>query len=231
MSEVSLLTLWRQKREIEISNTDEHCSDPTAESTEVLVENRTCSVGQRLLRKFVETLVSGFDRMFRAGVIGCERRLDCECCSLEDPATDWGTLIGKLIPYSSKIGSDGDALNSEHDFDLDRRSIFEFLFEIPLAICSLAPRGPIERDVSEYSRRSSFTGKAIAGFPAHITEENIDAEVLLEGLSFEKGTFEGVAQGADDIGEDVIEHTADPTADWIRFWRNCRSEESATMAT
>lgn len=227
---MSLLGLRRQEREIEISDSNEHRSNPSAESAEVLVENRTRSVGERLLRQFVETLVGCLDCMLRMCGIRCIGRLDCEGGSLECSAADRRTPIGQLTSHTCEIRCICDALNSEHDLDLDCWSILEFLFEVPLAIRRLAPRGPIERDVSKDSRRSIFTREPVTRFPTQVTEEDIDVEVLFESLALEKGALESVAEGADDIGEDVIEHHGRRYSRPDRVQRELPSRESATMA-
>jgi hypothetical protein len=54
--------------------------------------------------------------------------------------------------------------------------------------------------------------------------------VLFEGLTLEKGTLESVAEGADDIGEDVIEHHGRRYSRPERVQRELPSCESATMA-
>ena len=39
-----------------------------------------------------------------------------------------------------------------------------------------------------------------------VAQEHVDLEALLEGLALEEGLLQRVAQGADGIGEDVVEH-------------------------
>ena len=55
----------------------------------------------------------------------------------------------------------------------------------------------------------TLTGQSVARLPCGVTEEDVDLEVLLEGLALEQGRLEGVAQRADRISEDVVEHPDD----------------------
>ncbi len=55
-------------------------------------------------------------------------------------------------------------------------------------------------------RRLPLTGQPVAGLPRHVAEQDVDLEVLLERLALEEGGLEGVAEGADGVGEDVVEH-------------------------
>ena len=99
-------------------------------------------------------------------------------------------------------------LDAKHDLDLDCRLPFQHLVDVPLAICRLAPRWPVERDVRDHMGRQALAGKAIAGLPREVAEENVGLEVLLERLTFEEGRLERVAQRTDGIGEDVVEHAS-----------------------
>ena len=56
------------------------------------------------------------------------------------------------------------------------------------------------------TRRLPLAGQAVAGLPRDVAEQHVDLEVLLERLPLEERRLEGVAQGADRIGEDVVEH-------------------------
>ena len=55
-------------------------------------------------------------------------------------------------------------------------------------------------------RGLALAGQSVARLPRDVAEQDVDLEVLLERLAFEEGGFERVAQRADGIGEDVVEH-------------------------
>ena len=56
------------------------------------------------------------------------------------------------------------------------------------------------------ARRQPLAGQAVAGLPGDVAEQDVDLEVLLERLPLEERGLEGVAERADGIGEDVVEH-------------------------
>ena len=98
-------------------------------------------------------------------------------------------------------------MHPEDDLHLDGRVLVQSLLDVPAPVGRLAPRRPVERDVGDDSGWLSLTRQPVAGLPCDVAEQHIDLEVLLEGLSFEKRRLEGVAQRADRIGEDVVEHS------------------------
>ena len=51
-----------------------------------------------------------------------------------------------------------------------------------------------------------LAGQAVGRLPRGVAQEHVDLEALLEGLALEEGLLQRVAQGADGIGEDVVEH-------------------------
>ena len=55
-------------------------------------------------------------------------------------------------------------------------------------------------------RRLALAGQAVARLPREVAEQDVDLEVLLERLPFEERRLERVAQRADGIGEDMVEH-------------------------
>ena len=89
-----------------------------------------------------------------------------------------------------------------------RRQLIEHLLDVPAPVRGLAPRGPVEVDVGHHPRRLSLARQAVARLPAEVAEQDVDLEVLVERLAFEERGLEGVAQGADGIGEHVVEHAA-----------------------
>src|SRR3546814_5500754 len=70
----------------------------------------------------------------------------------------------------------------------------------------LGPGRPVEGDVRLHPGRQALAGQAVGGLPGRVAEQHVDLEALLERLALEERLLEGVAQGADGICEDVIEH-------------------------
>ena len=54
--------------------------------------------------------------------------------------------------------------------------------------------------------RFAFTGESVARLPREVAEEDVGLEMFLEGLPFEERRLERVAQRADRIGEDMVQH-------------------------
>jgi hypothetical protein len=60
--------------------------------------------------------------------------------------------------------------------------------------------------VGNDSRRLPFTGKSVTRRPDEVSEQDVGLQVFLERLALEKSLVERFAQGADCVGEDVVEH-------------------------
>ena len=65
---------------------------------------------------------------------------------------------------------------------------------------------PAERVL--YDRAYYLSDEAERDYAFEVAEEHVCAEALLERLTLEQGTLERVAEGADGVGEDVVEHDA-----------------------
>ncbi len=175
----------------------------------MVVEQRVGAVGEGDLGQLVQAFVGHFHRVLRHVTrLLRKRRLDGDTCAFQAAIADqWAQFLGGPVEVRRLWGVE-QVLYAEHDLDLYRRQPIEHFVHIPLAICGLAPRRPVERDVGNDMRREALPGKAIAGLPGEVAEEDVGLEVLLEGLPFEERRLERVAQRTDGIGEDVIEHAS-----------------------
>ena len=72
-------------------------------------------------------------------------------------------------------------------------------------------------------RRLALAGQAVARLPRDVAEQDVDLEVLLERLALEEGGLERVAQRADGVGEDVVEH-GDREATWAAALASSRAD-------
>jgi len=173
----------------------------------VVVEEGVGTVGERDLGQFVGALVGHLHRVFRnlPGLLR-ERCLHRDARPLEPAIADQrAQLLGRPVE-AFRLRRVEQVLHAKHDLDLDCRLSLEHLIDIPLAICGLTPRRPVERDVRDHMRRKPLARQAVTGLPGEVAEKNVGLEVLLERLTFEEGSLERVAQRTDGIGEDVVEH-------------------------
>ncbi len=187
------------------------CSSSTAERAEVLVEQGARAVGHGLLGEFVQALVGDL-----GGVLGAEiqrihvgvgmQGLRRQPGAFEAIVTDERALLGHGLEQDRRIGGLGEALDAQHDLHLDRRPLLEFLLDVPLAVRGLAPSRPVEGDVGHDTRWLALAREPVARLPGQVAEQHVALEVFLERLTLEERRFERVAQRADGIGEDVVEH-------------------------
>ena len=77
---------------------------------------------------------------------------------------------------------------------------------IPRPINRLAPTRPSQRDMSNDAWRSTFTRQAITRLPDEVTQQNIRLKMFVKGLPFKKCIRKGVAQGANRIAKDMVQH-------------------------
>ena len=54
--------------------------------------------------------------------------------------------------------------------------------------------------------RRALAGQPVAGLPAEVAEQDVGLEPLLERLALEQRVLQRIAQGADGVREDVVEH-------------------------
>ena len=125
---------------------------------------------------------------------------------LEPIVADQRAVLGQRRVQGARIGRLGQPLDAAARSPSRSPAPLELLFDVPLAVGGLAPRRPVERDVGDDPRRLALTGQAVARLPREVAEQHVGLEVLLERLPFEERRLEGVAQGADRIGEDMVEH-------------------------
>ena len=124
------------------------------------------------------------------------------------PVADQRARLGQRRVHPLRRRLLGEALDAQDDLHLDRRRRLQLLVDVPAPVGGLAPRRPVERDVGDHPRRLALAGQAVAGLPGDVAEQHVDLEVLLERLALEERRLERVAQRADGIGEDVVEHPA-----------------------
>ena len=114
--------------------------------------------------------------------------------------------IGKYGKKRGGIGKRRQPLNSEHQLNVDPGGLIEGIADVPRAVGGLSPSGPGECDVRLNPWRDSLAGESIRCLPTHIAEQHVGVESLLECLPFKECALEGIAQGADDVGENMIKH-------------------------
>lgn len=173
----------------------------------MIVEQRVGPIGESDLGEFVQTFVGHLDRVFW-NITGLLRKrcLDGDASALQPPIPDQRAQLLSGPIEALRLRNIQQVLHAENNLNLDCWLPFEHLVHVPLPIRRLAPRGPVERDVSDDMRGQAFARQPVAGLPGEVAEKNVGLEVLLERLTFEEGGLEGVAQRTDGIGEDVVEH-------------------------
>jgi len=173
----------------------------------VVVEQCVGTVGKCDLGQLVQALVCDFHSVLRhVSHLFTKGRLDGDAGTLQPAVADQRAQFLRGPVEARWLWGLTEVLHAKHDFDLDCRQPVEHLVDVPLAIGRLAPRWPVERDVRHDVGWQTLPGKAIAGLPGEVAEEDVGLEVLLERLPFEEGCLERIAQRTDGIGEDVIEH-------------------------
>ena len=76
----------------------------------------------------------------------------------------------------------------------------------PAAVGGLAPGGPVETGVDPDPGRAFLAGEAVGRLEAHVPQEHVHLEALLDGLALEERGLEGAAVRRDEMGEDVVQH-------------------------
>ena len=171
---------------------------------EVVVEDR--AVGERGLVELVAALVAHLDGPVLGLEVVAERRLDGGRRPLEPLGADRRARLGEHGEHRLHVGHRGQPLDPHHDLDLDAGRLVERLADVPRPVGRLRPRRPVEGDVGLHPRREALAGQAVGRLPRHVAEQHVDLEPLLERLPLEERLLEGVAQRADGVGEDVVEH-------------------------
>ena len=114
--------------------------------------------------------------------------------------------LGQHGQHQLGVGRLGQPLHPHDQLDLDAGRVVERLADVPRPVGRLRPRRPVEREVGLHPGRQALAGQAVGRLPGDVAEQHVDLEPLLEGLALEEGALERVAQRADGIGEDVVEH-------------------------
>ena len=175
----------------------------------MLVEQGAGAIGEGFFGELVQALVGHFYGEFGVAVDPIEMTdLDGQSGALHSLVADQRAGLGHGWLNDRRSGLGDQSLHAEHDLHLDGRLPIENLIDAPAAVCSLAPAGPIEVDVGNDARWLPLAGQAVRRLPRQISDEDIDLEVFVEGLTLEKRGLEGVAERADRIGEHMVEHQA-----------------------
>ena len=83
--------------------------------------------------------------------------------------------------------------------------------------------------MSARTRGGSPRRGAVARLPRQVAEQDVGLESLLEGLAFEQRVLERVAERADGVGEDVVEHGGGTLALAPRASRPLRRDHDEVM--
>src|SRR5205823_2895641 len=97
-------------------------------------------------------------------------------------------------------------LDAQHDLDADLGRVVAGFADRPRPVRALAPGRPGEADVGPHPGRHALARQAVRGLPRQVAEQHVDLEPFLQRLAFEEAGLEGLAQRADDVDEDMVEH-------------------------
>ncbi len=86
-----------------------------------------------------------------------------------------------------RVGGLGQALNPENHFDLDNRTLGEFLVEEPGSVGGLSPGRPLEGQIDLNPGWQALSRQAVAGLPTDIAEQNVGLKPFLKGLPLQEG--------------------------------------------
>ena len=118
-----------------------------------------------------------------------------------------GLCDGQGRQHELRVRMGREALDPQPDLDLDAGRVVDLLVLQPEPVGGLRPRRPVEGDDGHHAWRGSLAGQPVGGLPRDVAEEHVDLEALLDVLlPFEEGGLERLAERADGVGEDVIEH-------------------------
>ena len=99
-----------------------------------------------------------------------------------------------------------EALDPEGDLDQDLGRLVGVVADGPAPVGRLAPRRPVQAGVDPDPCRPLLAREAVGGLEAHVAEEHVDLEPLLDRLALEERGLERVPVGGDELGEDVVQH-------------------------
>ena len=97
-------------------------------------------------------------------------------------------------------------MDPEGDLDQHLGHLIRLLADGAAPVGRLAPGGPVEAGVDPDAGRALLPGQAVGGLEAHVAQEDVHLEALLDGLALQEGPFEGAPVRADELGEDVVQH-------------------------
>ena len=180
--------------------------DPAAHGAEVVVEDRCRPrASPRRARRCPRRTPRWRTR--RSSRSAVAHGLDRRARPLEPLGCRWrrSPRAARRAPASGRAASASRCTRSD-DLDLDAGRLVERLADVPRPVRGLRPRRPVEREVGPHPGRQALAGQAVGRLPGHVAEQHVDLEALLEGLPFEEGPLERVAERADGVGEDVVEH-------------------------
>ena len=120
--------------------------------------------------------------------------------------TQYVEMVGQDPEQRFDLGDPVESLDPEGDLDQHLGQLVGFLADGPAAVGGLAPGGPVEAGVDPDPGRALLTGQAVGGLEAHVSEEHVHLEALLDRLALQQRGLEGVPVGGDELGEDVVQH-------------------------
>ena len=113
---------------------------------------------------------------------------------------------GRVASSGPASGHAVEALDPEGDLHQDLGRLVGVVADGPAPVGGLAPGRPVEAGVDPDPGRPLLAGQAVGRLEAHVAEEDVDLEPLLDGLALQERGLEGVPVGGDELGEDVVQH-------------------------
>ena len=113
---------------------------------------------------------------------------------------------GSVASRGSAVGHAVEALDPEGDLDQHLGRLVGVVPDGPAPVGGLAPGRPVEAGVDADPRRALLAGEAVGRLEAHVAQEDVHLEPLLDGLTLQERGLEGVPVGGDEVGEDVVQH-------------------------
>ena len=113
---------------------------------------------------------------------------------------------GSTAEQGADVGHPVEALDPEGDLHQHLGQLVGLVADGPAPVGGLAPGRPVEAGVDPDPGRALLAGEAVGGLEAHVAQEDVDLEPLLDGLALQQRGLEGVPVGGDELGEDVVQH-------------------------